>query len=175
MRRNRLIAVAASAAVIAALAPLAVGGSAAGSAGRFSRHDVKVFFTRQAALEDGDCSRTRAFERRTIGQDVLHDALNALLRGPTAAEREDGVVSAFSHRTAGLVNSVRLADGVAYVDFDDFRGIIPGSSSSCGSTSLLAELNHTAKQFDSVDRAVYSFEGSTNAFYNWLQMEPPTT
>ena len=23
--------------------------------------------------------------------------------------------------------------------------------------------------------AVYSFEGSTNAFYNWLQMEPPAT
>ena len=162
-------------ATVALTAVTAVVGSAGGAGSRFSRHDVKVFFTRQAALEDGDCSRTRAFERRTTGQDVLHDSLSALLKGPTAAERRSGAVSAFSHRTAGMVNGVRISNGVAFVDFDDFRRIIPGASSSCGSTSLLAELNRTAKQFATVDRAVYSFEGSVNAFYNWLQMEPPTT
>ena len=30
-----------------------------------------------------------------------------------------------------------------------------------------------AKQFASVDRAVFSFEGNVQAFYNWLQLDPP--
>jgi hypothetical protein len=132
---------------------------------------VKVFFTRASSIDD-DCSETRGYERRTIGQDVLHDSLNALLRGPLADEK-DTAASFFGHKTAGMLNSVRLVDGTAYIDFDDLRKIIPGASSSCGSASLLAELNRTAKQFPSVDRAVYSFEGSVEAFYNWLQMDPP--
>ena len=105
---------------------------------------------------------------------MLHDAMNWLLRGPRSGERKRGAASFFSARTAGMVNSVRISDdGTARIDFDDFRKIIPGASSSCGSASLLAELDRTAKQFPSVDRAVYSFEGSKRAFYDWLQMELP--
>jgi spore germination protein GerM len=175
MRTDRRIAIGivAAVAMLVAVLPLVLGGNAAGSAGRFTRHDVDVFFTRQAALEDGDCDRTRAYGRNTIGQDVLHDAMNALLKGPSAAEEKDGATSLFSHRTAGMINSVRVSDGTAFVDFDDLRRIIPGASSSCGSASLLAELNRTAKQFPTVDRTIYSFEGSVNAFYGWLQMDVP--
>jgi hypothetical protein len=69
---------------------------------------------------------------------------------------------------------VRSVEGTAYVDLDGLRRVIPGASSSCGSASLLSELNRTTKQFPTVDRAVYSLEGSVNAFYSWLQMEPPS-
>ena len=149
-----------------------IAGSRPESRTAFGRHNVDVFFTRDASL-DGSCTRTRGHERRTIGEDVLHDSMNWLLRGPRAGEKKRGAASMFSSRTAGMVNSVRIKDGTARIDFDDFRKKIPGASSSCGSASLLAELNRTAKQFSSVDRAVYSFEGSKKAFYNWLQMEPP--
>lgn len=175
MRTDRKVTIASVAAVamLVSVLPFVLGGSATGAAGRFTRHDVKVFFTSRAGIEDGECDRTKSYDRRTIGVDVLHDSLSSLLKGPSAAEREDGAASLFSHRTAGMVNSVTISDGTAYVDFDDFRRIIPGASSSCGSASLMAELNRTAKQFPSVGRTVYSFEGSVDAFYNWLQMDAP--
>lgn len=147
-------------------------GGAAGGGSRFATHRVKVYFTPEASL-DKNCRATKEFSRRTVGRDVLHDSLGWLLRGPRPAERKDGAASLFSKKTAGLINRVSVDDGTAYVDFDDFRRIIPEASSSCGSASLLAELTRTSKQFPTVERAVFSLEGSTNAFYNWLQLEPP--
>jgi spore germination protein GerM len=172
MRKNRSVFLAVMVVMAVGVTMVFVGSSATSSRSRFARHDVKVFFTRASALDD-DCSMTRGYERRTVGQDVLHDTLNALLRGPRAGER-DSASSPFSRKTAGMLNSVRIVEGTAYVDLDDLRTVIPGASSSCGSASLLAELNRTTKQFPTVDRAVYSLEGSVNAFYGWLQMEPPS-
>jgi hypothetical protein len=99
--------------------------------------------------------------------------MRALLRGPTAEERRRGYGGWFSRRTAGTLRSVVLVRGVAWVDFRDFRRALPGASSSCGSTLLLAQLDRTALQFPGVRRAVYSFDGSSRAFYEWLQREPP--
>lgn len=149
-----------------------VTGGMAGTEGRFDRHRVKVFFTTEESI-DGSCKVTDARRRTTTGPDILHDTMNWLMRGPRRAEQEDGLTSFFSRRTAGMVNSVRVEDGTAYVDFDDLRRIIPGASSSCGSASLMAELSRTAKQFATVDRVVFSLEGSVAAFYNWLQLDPP--
>lgn len=151
---------------------LLVSGGATGAPPRSSQHLVSVFFTRESALQK-DCSGTKAFDRVTYGRDYLHDALNWLLKGPRASEERAGVDSLFSGRTAGMLNSVRIEGGVAFVDFDDFRRKIRGASSSCGSAVLLTELNRTSKQFPSVDRAVYSFEGNVRAFYNWIQRDPP--
>jgi spore germination protein GerM len=99
--------------------------------------------------------------------------MRELLKGPTVAERRAGYGGWFSARTAGKLRSVRITAGVAYIDFADFRKIIPNASSSCGSSLLLAQLNRTATQFPTVTRAVYSFNGSRAAFYNWLQYAPP--
>lgn len=153
-------------------ATLFIGGVTAGTGTRFDRHRAKVFFTSEDSL-DGSCKVTDSRRRTTIGPDVLHDSMNWLMRGPRRAEQQDGLTSFFSRRTAGMVNSVRIDDGTAYIDFDDFRRIIPGASSSCGSASLMAELGRTAKQFSTVDRVVFSFEGSIAAFYNWLQLQQP--
>jgi len=99
--------------------------------------------------------------------------MRELLKGPTAAERRAGYGGWFSARTAGKLRSVRITAGVAFIDFADLRKIIPNASSSCGSTLLLAQLDRTATQFATVQRAVYSFNGSRSAFYNWLQYSAP--
>ena len=138
----------------------------------FARHRVHVFFTRSASISD-DCSRTMSFDRRTAGEDVLHDALAWLMKGPRPAEHRAGATSFFSHKTSGRLNSVSIEDGTAFVDFDDLRHVIPSASTSCGSASLFAELTRTVKQFPTVDRAVYSLEGNVTAFYEWLQMSAP--
>jgi hypothetical protein len=132
---------------------------------------VSAFFSR------GDpgpsCRRVFARPRSVVVPGVLRGAVTQLLRGPTAAERRLGYGGWFSARTVGMLRSVRIARGVAYVDFRDLRPVIPNASSSCGSALLLAQLNRTATQFATVDRAVYSINGSRKTFYEWLQLSAP--
>jgi len=122
-----------------------------------------------------NCTRVFPLSRTVRGPAVLTGAMRALLRGPTAAERSRGYGGWFSQKTAGMLRSVRIANGVARVDFRNFSRIIPNASSSCGSALLLAQLDRTATQFPTVRRAVYSFDGSARAFYEWLQRSPPTS
>ncbi len=119
------------------------------------------------------CVRVQPLARTVRGPAVLAGALRALLAGPTAAERRRGYGGWFSARTAGRLRSVRIVAGVAYVDFRRFSHLIPNASTSCGSALLLAQLDRTARQFPSVRAAVYSFDGSRAAFYEWLQRETP--
>lgn len=72
-----------------------------------------------------------------------------------------------------MLNSAEIFDGVAEVDFKDLREVIPNASSSCGSALLLAQLDATAKQFEEVDRTLYSINGDASTFYEWLQMAVP--
>ena len=132
---------------------------------------VEVYFTN---LDRGADTEVFAVERDVDLPRVLSGALQALLEGPTAAEREQGYWSWFSEETAGMLNSVRLDAGVAEVSFDPaLQTVIPNASTSYGSTVLLAALDATTLQFPTVDDVVYSFDGDVDAFYEWLQRGPP--
>lgn len=132
---------------------------------------VKVFVPRRDTVTS--CARVYALRRVVASPAVLTGALHALLAGPTVSERQRGYAGWFSARTAQSLRRIRLSHGVAYVDFRDFRHVIPNASSSCGSALLLAQLDRTVTQFASVSRAVYSFDGDRRAFYEWLQREAP--
>lgn len=101
--------------------------------------------------------------------DTVRHALEALLAGPLEREREAGLASFFSPGTAGMLNEVAVRDGVAYVDFRDFSGVIPNASASAGSAQLLDQIAGTLFQFDGIREAELSFDGSCDAFWNWLQ------
>ncbi|GFJ80937.1 GerMN domain-containing protein [Phytohabitans houttuyneae] len=132
---------------------------------------VKVFFhLGQDTDPDTVVAVNRTVPRTTK---VATAALTALLAGPTRAEQDSGYWSHFSPATAGMLRSVRIANGAAHADFRDLRKVIPNASSSAGSAALLAELNATLKQFDTVRTTVYSLNGDVAAFYEWLQMVPP--
>jgi hypothetical protein len=135
-------------------------------------HTIRVYAPRAPA---GSCTRVFPLTRTVSSPAVLTGALRALLAGPTTAERARGYGGWFSRQTAGHLRSVRISRGVAYVDFGSFARHIPNASSSCGSALLLAQLDRTAKQFPTVRRAVYSFDGSRRAFYEWLQRDVPPT
>lgn len=136
-----------------------------------SRSDVKVFAPRGGP--GPSCARVYPLRRTVSSPAVLSGAMRALLAGPSAVERKAGYGGWFSTRTAGTLRSVQLSRAVAYVDFRDFSRLIPNASSSCGSAMLLAQLNRTATQFPTIRRAVYSFDGSRRAFYEWLQRAEP--
>jgi hypothetical protein len=120
-----------------------------------------------------NCARVSPLRRRVTKPAVLTGAMRALLAGPTAAERRAGYGGWFSAKTAHTLQSVKVSRGVAYVDFRNFSRLIPNASSSCGGALLLAQLDRTAGQFPTVRRAVYSFDSSRHAFYEWLQLEEP--
>jgi hypothetical protein len=126
---------------------------------------VRLYFTRDEEPEPVERAIPRA-------PGVLRSTLEALLRGPTAAEREAGLFSWFSSETAGMLRDVRLdASGRAIVDFHDLSRIISGASSSAGGRILLNELNHTVFQFAAVRSVEYRLAGSCDAFWSWLQSE----
>ena len=153
-----------SALIVAALAPALASGAAPKS------HAVSIYVPRGVTK---DCARVQPLKRVVAGPGLLRGALQALLAGPTKAERARGYGGWFSAKTAGHLRSVRITDGVAYVDFRNFATHVPNASASCGSTLLLSQLDRTAAQFPNVERAVYSFDGSRSAFYTWLQRTTP--
>lgn len=162
---KRLLFAASVAASILAVAPGSGPASSSGTTG------VRVYYPRgDSGIQ---CNRVFPVLRRVGAPAVLKGALNALLRGPSSVERRRGYGGWFSFQTAGMLRSVRLTRSIAYIDFKDFRRIIPNASSSCGSALLLAQLDRTATQFATVRRAIYSFNGSRIAFYEWLQLSSP--
>jgi hypothetical protein len=126
---------------------------------------VHVYFTRNEEPEPVEREIPR-------GAGVLRATLNALVQGPTAAERAAGLFSWFSEETAGMLRDVHLDDeGQATVDFGDLSRVIPAASTAAGGRMLLNELNHTIFQFDTVRAVEYRVEGSCDAFWQWLQSE----
>jgi hypothetical protein len=101
--------------------------------------------------------------------DTLRFAVEALLDGPTRLEQESGLWSWFSAETTGMLNDVGIRNGVAYIDFQDFSHIIANASTSAGSRQLLDQIAGTVFQFDHVREAELTFNGSCDAFWNWLQ------
>lgn len=165
-----ILAALAMAALVTLVASAPSPGAVADRATSFTR--VEIFVPRHDP--SSGCGRVLPLSRIVPTPAVLTGAMRKLLEGPTRAERRRGYGGWFSARTAGMLRSVRVAGGVAYVDFANFSKIIPNASSSCGSRLLLAQLDRTTKQFPTVRKAIYSFTGSRKAFYEWLQLSPPT-
>jgi len=98
-------------------------------------------------------------------------ALEALFQGPTLEERSQGYRSFFSERTAGLLKRVKIEAGTAYVDLHDRRGELRGVTSSCGSAEFFSQIQHTLKEFPTVNRIIFAIEGNPGIFYDWMELE----
>jgi spore germination protein GerM len=130
---------------------------------------VQVWFASEA---QSDCANVTMFERQVEQTaEPIEATFELLTAGPTRGEQAEGASSYFSTETTGMLRSVSLDSGLLTVDFDDLRPVIPNASTSCGSFSLIAELNETAFQFPEVERVTYQIEGSCDTFFNWLQRD----
>jgi hypothetical protein len=157
--------------LVVAAAVLAAVSSAAGATQGVTKTQVVSIYAPRGV--SNNCARVLPLKRVVIAPTLLKGAMQALLIGPTKAERVRGYGGWFSAETAGHLRSVRISNGVAFIDFHTFVREIPNASTSCGSALLLAQLDRTAKQFPTVKRTVYSFNGSQHAFYEWLQRDAP--
>lgn len=115
--------------------------------------DVSVFFTRA----EGTAFTVAAARRTVQGGDTaarVHAALEALLAGPTDAERREGLGTAIPAGTR--LRAVRVEDGVVWADFS--REIDSGG----GSASMLGrfwQIVYTATQFRDASRVRILIEG----------------
>jgi hypothetical protein len=118
-----------------------------------------------------DCSRVYPLERKLIAdEESISTALINLFFGPTAAEKEAGYNSFFSKETDYILHSVKVRQGVAYVDIKDIRNIMPNASSSCGSAQLLAQIRETLQQFPEINDFRVAIDSEPELFYEWLQI-----
>lgn len=133
-------------------------------------YDTVFVYFQAPAGEDGVEGSQVAFPRVVPEAEALAFALGELLKGPTASEAAAGpYYTWFSDRTAGMLRRVTLEDGMAVVDFDDFRSLISGASTSAGSAMLLGQLKATVFQFPAVRRVEFRIDGSCDAFMGWIQ------
>lgn len=161
---RRMLVWLAIATLLAVLTPV----TPAGASGTDGTATVNIYFTPSGS----ECDVVRAFDRTVTTPAVLTGAMEQLLAGPTPEEAA-WLATQFSSKTAGMLRSVVIRDGVAHVDFKDLRTVIPNASTACGSASLLSQLDATATQFPTVRRARYSINGSEATFYRWLQRDVP--
>jgi spore germination protein GerM len=98
-------------------------------------------------------------------------ALQELFSGRvTEQERSAGLRSGFGPQTADLLNRLRIADGVAYVDLDGSRrDAIAYASTSCGSGVFGSAIRSTLLQFPTVTEVRYAFDGDPRDFVEWSQ------
>lgn len=133
---------------------------------------INVYFNKDA----NDCSSVTPLERAVPKiKDIETVALKNLFRGPSEDEKNVGHSSFFSQDTADILIDFHGKEDTAYVNLTDIRAIIPNASSSCGSAELLAEMDATIKQFGTYSNTLYAINGSSQDFYEWLQMSAPAS
>lgn len=119
------------------------------------------------------CGEAFPVTRTVEADDAVRSTLEALLAGPTAAERADGYGGWFGPATAdALLDATVDDDGTVHVVFTDLRALIPNASSSCGSAGLLAQLDRTLTALDGIIATRYALADQA-AFYAWLQLDDP--
>ncbi len=132
---------------------------------------VKVYFhPDKLDPEVLECTKVHPVNR-TIPKTaaVATAALQELLKGPTPEEAKE--YSGFGPpETNGILKSVNVKNGTAYVNFTklvyDQMGV---ATTSCGS-GFFAMTDATLMQFPTIKKVVYAIEGSTNDFYEWGQV-----
>jgi hypothetical protein len=124
---------------------------------------VQVFFSDRLAGRP-ECTPVTPVPRRVQAPAVLRGALVELLEGPSAAEEQVLGPGVLGPQTAGLLQDVRIEDGVATIDLSPRLLELGELGTACGSAALTAQLDATATQFPTVDRAVYTVDGQPCRF-----------
>lgn len=132
---------------------------------------VKVYFHPDKLDPEWDDCNKVAPVTRTVPRSasVATAALLELLKGPTPEEAK--AFSGFGPpETDGILKSVNVKNGTAYVNFTKRAFQQMGNAtSSCGG-GFFAMTDATLMQFPTIRKVVYAVEGNTDEFYGWVQV-----
>lgn len=132
---------------------------------------VKVYFhDDKSDPESLDCNKAAPVTRmipKTAS--VATAALREMLKGPRPEEEKD--FSGFGPpETDGILKSINVKNGTAYVNFTTrLTKQMGNATSSCGS-GFFAMTDATLMQFPTIKKVVYAVEGDTEEFYGWAQV-----
>lgn len=146
---------------------------------------IKIYFGNKDMNPDvRDCRKVFPVERM-IPNDLIirRRAIEEILAGPTAAEKELGYYSNIPDKEEIInyrekikqetgempyngdeikIRSVKILSGSAYLDFSE--EMISYGGEKCRADAIKAQFNETVKQFPKIGAATLSIEGGTNAF-----------
>ncbi len=115
-----------------------------------------------------------AFRIVPVTERRLTATLTELVGGPNAEERDLGFTSVFSEDTSGIFAGVVIDDGTALVDFVGLESI-PDLDQATVASDLIASLNATVFQFETVDAVEYRVGGSCQTFWAAMGADCATT
>lgn len=128
-----------------------------------------VYFGNEALNKSFDCGLVYPVERNGGHKDPA-SVLLSLFEGPTKPEIEEGYSSMFSASTAYALKKLTVRDGVAAVDLEDIRNVVPNVSSSCGSEQFISSVEETLFQFGGIKKVIFAIDGNPETFYEWTQL-----
>jgi spore germination protein GerM len=137
------------------------------------RITIKLYFHNEKLNPNmEDCNKVFPVTRRiprTTG--VARAALEELFRG-TTAEEESRKFSGFPPAdTAGILKSVNVKNGAAYVNFTSRMFEQMGNATtSCGGSAFFSMVEKTLMQFPTIKKVYYAVDGNTDEFYEWVQV-----
>lgn len=133
---------------------------------------IKVYFhNEQFNPNIQDCNLVFPVTRKIPKtKSVATAALQELLKGPTPEEEAKKYSSFSAEETKGVLKSINVRNGAAYVNFTERMPVQMGNAStSCGS-GFFTQVEKTLTQFPTIKKVYYAIEGNTNDFYEWVQV-----
>lgn len=119
---------------------------------------VKVYFNNSQLDPEFSCNKVFPVERKILKtQTVAQAALEELLKGPTAEEKEKGFFTSINPNVK--INSIKIKDNTAFVDFDEALEFQVGGS--CRVSAIRAQITETLKQFPTIKNVIISINGRT--------------
>jgi spore germination protein GerM len=132
---------------------------------------INVYFHPDKLDPEWDDCQKVAPVKRTIPKtaSVATAALLELFKGPTPEEAKE--YTGFGPpETNGILKSVRVKGGAAYVNFNKaLYEQMGNATSSCGG-GFFSMIDATLMQFPTVKKVYYAVEGDTDGFYEWVQV-----
>lgn len=116
---------------------------------------VNVYFWNDAQGSKDDCDVVFATTRKTPNAETLAPgAIEQLLEGPTAMEKEAGFTTAIPEGV--LLQKFEIQNGVAYVDFSKELGKVSGS---CRVRGVRAQIEKTLTDLPDIQSVMISIDG----------------
>jgi len=95
-------------------------------------------------------------------------AMKELFKGATKDEETKGYSGMPAEDTNGILKSINVKNGAAYVNFTKLLLTQMGTATtSCGGAQYFGMIESTLKQFPTIKKIYYAVEGNANEFYEW--------
>lgn len=134
---------------------------------------IKIFLSNEKLNPNiDDCNKVFPVNR-TIPKTTAtaKAALVELFKGAPKDEETKGYSGMPTAETNGILKSINVKNGAAYVNFTKLLFDQMGTATtSCGSGQYFGAIEETLKQFPTIKKVYYAVEGNTNDFYEWAQV-----